>query len=462
MDGGKTMSGGRRRAWEIPDAVAWSEDMRTSPQSLRYFERRIEGHLAFFGSAVLPYRWGVIDYSCSAEDLARDCVLVERLEAVMPDGLVVWHRAPETPPLTIDLGRHRAQLEKGTCTIHLAVAAAQGWRASESESAATRYAPVTRQVMQDNRLIDLPCLRPVLTLILTEDGKEPPPHFTSLPLQKIGLREGRVCALPYDPPHVTVRRGFESYKAVGRTVAQLRKAATEILADERAKTLSVPEEMRLRALASPLLKLEAMLAQEASHPFEIYLALAETLGALSIQVDALLPAALAPYVHADALGSLKRVTDDLDARMERLESRFEVIPFVVAPGGTFSLALDPGYLQDNLLVQLFAAPHQPLWQVEQWARHALIGDRDRMAQIREARALGASRMVTEADGKTGLTRAPGAVLVRIPLRTPAHPSGLQLGVGRTIVIESENPNDQTGQPEKAVLYAPKASRAPKK
>jgi hypothetical protein len=110
---------------------------------------------------------------------------------------------------------------------------------------------------------------------------------------------------------------------------------------------------------------------------------------------------------------------------------------------------------------LYAGATQPLWLVEQWARRALIGDRDRMAQIRDARALGSARTLIERAEEIDLVRTSDAVLLRIPLRTPAEPNGLQLGEDRVFEIHGEIPQDTSGRPDKIILYVekPKAPAA---
>jgi len=78
-----------------------------------------------------------------------------------------------------------------------------------------------------------------------------------------------------------------------------------------------------------------------------------------------------------------------------------------------------------------------------------------MQQIREARALGANRTLIERAEEIDLVRTSDAVLLRIPLRTPAEPNGLQLGDERMLEIQAEIPQDASGRPDKIILYVEK-------
>jgi len=206
---------------------------------------------------------------------------------------------------------------------------------------------------------------------------------------------------------------------------------------------------------TPLPKLEAMIDHGASHPFDLYLALADAIGALSCLGGLMVPQKLPDYVHADPLPGFRTLIDRLQLLVDQLEERFDKYLFENLGDGRFRLELQASWLTRHLHVQLFAGATQPLWLVEQWARRALIGDRDRMPQIREARALGANRTLIERAEEIDLVRTSDAVLLRIPLRTPTEPNGLQLGDERMLEIQAEIPQDASGRPDKIILYVEK-------
>ncbi len=292
-------------------------------------------------------------------------------------------------------------------------------------------------------------------------GQDVPLKFTALPLAVLSLDENKVVAQEFAPPTLVVDPRSLLYRPIAMAVERLRsKAATRAnyLKSSGAGNFSL-EAMQLRALVAPLPMLETMIAQGASHPYDLYLALANAVGTLACLSGLNVPTQLPVYDHANPLPAFKAAIGEIDALIDQLEERFDKIAFENLGDGKFRLELKSEWLQEYLYVQLFAAPSQPLWQVEQWARHALIGDKDRMAQIREARALGAPRALIERADKIDLVRSSDAVLMRVPLRTPAQPAGLQLGEHRTLEIQSEIPNDTSGRPLQAVLYVLKPSHA---
>jgi type VI secretion system protein ImpJ len=456
-----TSGTGGPEAKDIPDAVLWHEGMLLGPQHFQLASRRIEQLVAYVAAAALPYRWGLRRLSIAASRLAEGSFEIETLEGVMPDGLVVCHPLEDAEPLAFDLATDGELLRKGTGTLHLAVLAQRAGLRIDPETNLGRYgqhshAAVADEFDEDGR-VEVAFLRPALSLILTAEGQEPPLKFTTLPLAKIGIEDGRFVARPFAPPHLAVDRHSALHKLVGDAVAKLRdKAATR---SEYLKTSGIGgfslEAAQLRALVAPLPRLEAMIDHGASHPYDLYLALADAIGALSCLGGLTVPQKLPDYVHADPLPGFRTLIDRLQLLIDQLEERFDKYLFENLGDGRFRLELQAPWLTRHLHVQLFAGATQPLWQVEQWARRALIGDQDRMPQIREARAQGASRTLIERAEEIDLVRTSDAVLLRIPLRTPSEPNGLQLGNDRMLEIQAEIPQDASGRPDKIILYVEK-------
>jgi len=456
-----TSGTGGPEAKDIPDAVLWHEGMLLGPQHFQLASRRTEQLVAYLAAAALPYRWGLRHLSFPASRLAEGSFEIEALEGVMPDGLVVCHPLGDAAPLTFNLVTDGELLRSGMGTLHLAVLTQRAGLRIDPETKRGRYGqhshPAVADEFDEDGRVEVAFLRPALGLILTAEGQEPPLKFTTLPLARIGMEDGRYVALPFAPPHLAVDRHSALHKLVGDAVAKLRdKAATR---SEYLKTSGIGgfslEAAQLRALVAPLPKLEAMIDHGASHPFDLYLALADAIGALSCLGGLMVPQKLPDYVHADPLPGFRTLIDRLQLLIDQLEERFDKYLFENLGDGRFRLELQAPWLTRHLHVQLFAGATQPLWLVEQWARRALIGDRDRMQQIREARALGANRTLIERAEEIDLVRTSDAVLLRIPLRTPAEPNGLQLGDERMLEIQAEIPQDASGRPDKIILYVEK-------
>jgi len=445
----------------IPEAVLWSEGMMLSPQHFQIASRRGEMLIAYAVGAASPYSWGLVELGVQTSSLAQGLFEIERIEGVMPDGLVICHPLDNSLPLSLDLKPHFDDLRRGPCMVHLAVLSHRPGLRVDPETNVGRYRQRLQKAVPDDfaadGVIDVASLRPALTLIVVPKGEEPPLKFTTLPLVELALEDSKVVAADFAPPTLILDRRSALHDPVAMAVERLRsKAATRAnyLKSAGAGTFSL-EAMQLRALVAPLPMLESMIQQGASHPYDVYLALAHAIGSLACLTGLNVPTPMVAYNHADPLPAFKAAIGEMDSLLDQLEERFDKIPFESLGDGKFRLELKPNWLQEYLYAQLFAAPSQPLWQVEQWARHALIGDRDRMQQIREARALGAPRALIERADKIDLVRSSDAVLMRIPMRTPAQPNGLQLSEQRTMEIQSEIPSDVSGRPLRIVLYVPK-------
>ncbi len=446
----------------IPEAVLWSEGMLLSPQHFQLASRRAERLIAYTVGASLPYCWGLAELGVQYSSLAQGVFEVERLEGILPDGLVVCHPLEDSLPLALDLKPHFDALRSGPCTVHLAVLSQRPGLRVDPDTNVGRYRQKLQKAVVDDFAadgsIDVASLRPALTLIVVPKGTEPPLKYTTLPLAVLSLDENKLVAQEFAPPALAVDPRSVLYRPIAMAVERLRsKAATRAnyLKSSGAGIFSL-EALQLRALVAPLPMLEAMIEQGASHPYDVFLALAHAVGTLACLTGLNVPARLPLYEHADPLPAFKGVIAEIDSLIDQLEERFDKVPFENLGDGKFRLELKAAWLQEFLYVQLFAAPSQPLWQVEQWARHALIGDKDRMPQIREARALGAPRTLVERVDKIDLVRSSDAVLIRVPLRTPATPNGLQLAEHRTLEIQSEIPSDANGRPLRVVLYVLKS------
>ena len=128
-------------ARNIPDAVLWSEGMQLSPQHFQLAQRRMEQLVAYLAAAVLPYRWGIVELTVPSSPLAQGVFEVERLEAVLRDGLVVSYPLENSLPLSLDLRKHDDIMRKGPCTVHLAVLAQDAHPATAGWCQAADAAP---------------------------------------------------------------------------------------------------------------------------------------------------------------------------------------------------------------------------------------------------------------------------------------------------------------------------------
>ena len=78
---------------QIPEAIQWHEGMLLAPQHLQQLSQRSESLVHYHLHSVTPFFWGIRHLEIDQKRLTTGVFWVVKLEAVMPDGLVVSHQA---------------------------------------------------------------------------------------------------------------------------------------------------------------------------------------------------------------------------------------------------------------------------------------------------------------------------------------------------------------------------------
>src|SRR5215813_2876797 len=111
-------------AHHIPDAINWHDGLLLTPQQFQQLTLRNEALVQYGTSLFLPFCWGLRRFKHDPIVLPGGKLRVVELEAVMPDGLVVWQDSSEAEDaLEIDLTKHSERMRDRALPIYLAVAA---------------------------------------------------------------------------------------------------------------------------------------------------------------------------------------------------------------------------------------------------------------------------------------------------------------------------------------------------
>ena len=94
------------RARDLPDAIQWHEGMLLAPQHFQQSAQRQEGLLSYHASAQTPFYWGIRQLEIDTDKLVAGIFWVRRLEAVLPDGLLVTHFDDDPDEISLDLNPH--------------------------------------------------------------------------------------------------------------------------------------------------------------------------------------------------------------------------------------------------------------------------------------------------------------------------------------------------------------------
>ena len=98
---------------------------------------RVEELLHFNLRRSTPYFWGIHQFKYDQVLLREGLLRVLELEAIMPDGLVIWHEPVKPEDLQIELASHAEAAKAGPLTIYAAIVADK--RSGSGEDANSRY-----------------------------------------------------------------------------------------------------------------------------------------------------------------------------------------------------------------------------------------------------------------------------------------------------------------------------------
>jgi type VI secretion system protein ImpJ len=438
----------------IPEAVQWFEGMLLAPQHFQLADRRAEALQAYHLHAASPFHWGVRRLAFDSSLLLTGIFRITEMEAILPDGLVVVHPTEDAGPLEVNLQDKREALRNAPLTVHLVVPTAQTHAVAGLKR---RYRSVKGTAVTDDNTgegeVSVARLRPNLELTTSSAPTKPPDdHYTSLPVAVISVREVAFAAEPFAPPRLDVPRGTPlsdlclsvatALRARAATLAERSLAASagsEAAAGEAAATV--------RALVGPLPRLEAMLATELVHPFQLYLALCDVMGALGVLSPSGVPPVPPAYLHADPLPAFGQLTRSLLNLLDRVREPYEALRFAALGEGRFSLRIERDWLQGGeLLIGARASAGQPMVMVAEWLSRALIGSAPHISGIRLRRIRGAERRRLENTDGIGFLPPASMVLVAVTV-DPEFIDG-----DEALEIQGPSSDEHGGVPGEVVLY----------
>jgi type VI secretion system protein ImpJ len=426
----------RRRADQVSPAIHWHEGMLLAPQHFQLASRRAEELLHYHASIVSPFHWGLID--CVREPLKDDVITVTRLEAVMPDGLVVTHSTASGGELSIDVKPHRDAIATEPQTIFLTVAARNA-----GERFHKRYELDEEQVKNEESAEDeltVKLLRPRLELTCTDFLPESSVGF---PIARVEMRGSGVVEQQYEPPWLRVRSGSAIHTLCSEVAGHLRATAAALQASIRHSSESLhaaqllETRLLIHSLTSVLPTLEALLDSNVAHPFPLYLALVSVAGNLAAGS---VPPRLPAYDHEHLLSIFNKVKQTIEMIMSgAIHAPYELHPFVFKDGG-FRLHIDPAWPRHKLLLGVSTPSGVRAQDVDTWICESTIGEAGALPHLLSGRSIGIKR--SRVDG-AAMPVASGYAfyeLLQLPADFRISP--------RELVIRNVNP----GQPEEIVLY----------
>lgn len=438
----------------LPDAIQWHEGMLLAPQHFQQADRRSEGLVQFHARVASPFHWGVRRLKFDPRSLSSGLLEVLEIEAILPDGTLVVDPPTAEERLRVELtGAAEALQGRGVLTVHLAVPAQR--RPDEPVAGSLpRYHSVEGPRVVDENTGDagesIPRLRPRARL-LVED--EPSDKFTHFPLARIAVQNDTFTLTGFSPPRLHLHAGAEPGRSVADLAARVRDQARFIADEVRSVSPRATVDERttnlqaiVEKLSAGLPLLEARIATGVSHPYDVYLAVANLAGHLAGLVPGTVPDSFGAWDHDDPVASFQPVLDFCHRVVDSVQKSYEVLAFSF-DGESFRLELPSVIPPEGVLLGVAAAPGMDAAAVHHWMMEARIGTDDVFQSLVERRIRGAPRRVVEADDSMGVVPSGGVRLFRLSLE------GGFVAPGR--ILRIAHPAQQQGRqrPAEVMLYA---------
>jgi type VI secretion system protein ImpJ len=378
----------------IPEAIQWHEGMLLAPQHLQQLSQRSESLVHYYLHAIAPFFWGVRELEIDQKLLVGGVFRVLKLEALMPDGLVVSHLASRDEDLRISL----QNVQQQPATIHLAVPA-RSLVATKGDL--PRYESVDGEPVVDESTGDgeltIPRLKPRLRLI----AGDVPAKYVSFPLARVQYKNEAFGLAEFVPPTTIVPAGSVIWEICSLTAAKIRERALFLSEQVRSPAsasrvpLMLETKNRIQNLVSALPQLEAVLGTGVGHPYDLYKAFCLLAGHLAGLGYSMVPPVFGPYNHNDLHATFAEIQEFCFAMIEEgIPETYMAIPFQLVKK-TFSLIFDAAWKEQRLFLAMRGQTGMSEKDVVEWGEQCRIGSESVMSSMRHKRIFGAARQLIQ-------------------------------------------------------------------
>jgi type VI secretion system protein ImpJ len=435
-------------ARDLPAAIQWYEGMLLAPQHFQQCALRQEELLHYHASLIAPFHWGVRSIRLDLPLLGQGMLRVIELEAVMPDGLIVSHRAEEEEDLRVDLTSFAEEAKRSAIPVHLVVPADKR-SGTRGEGGLARYRSVSGAPVVDENTGDLfPVaeLRPEVRLL----AGTPPARYMGLPLLTIRLEGESFVLGDYVPPPLMVSLASPLGRLCEKVSLRLREKATYVLetiqtASAISQTAAVEQSERvLSHLVSRLPAFEATLRSGVAAPFALYSALCEIAGDVASVGQSPIPPIFTGYEHLNPRRSFEEVANFiLQSVDEGVSDAYLLVPMELLQEA-FRVRFQASWMTRELVLGVLGQPGTTERQVAEWVASSRIASEGKILAMREMRILGATRAPIER--REGLVPKRGMRLFSLTAE-PAF-----IAPNEILVIENAAEQKDTPPPVQIFLY----------
>lgn len=394
----------------VSDPVQWHEGMLLQPHHFQQSWLRQDALLQFHLSRIAPFAHGVVRLEVDRGALAAGRLRLLGLEAVLPDGMLVRHDGGEDR-LEMDLPPLKDRLSAPQ-RVHLVLPKYQpGSAKPDDDLARWRSRPGDSAVDENTGTHPepMPRLRAALRLRLEDDL---PPGMVTLPVLEIEFKNQTFQLTDYEAPTAVLSPVSALFRESRALVAKLREKASYV-ADAQGGELDRSEARQtVLCLVAGLPMLEGLLGLPALHPLDLYMALLNVMGHVSILRASLVPPLTEPYDHLDPRGCIGRLLSAIDLVLDHVSQAFAAITFEPAQYG-FRQRIQESWLGSELIVGLRLKPGQKPDDAADWMEAALIAAENRLDELGVYRLRGAGRRALSADEASAFAASRDVMLYAI-------------------------------------------------
>lgn len=434
------------------DAIQWHEGMLLLPQHFQQSDLRLRELLNYHLHQTAPFHWGICDYELDEALLAGGTLHFKKLEAILPDGLVISLHPKKSPPIELDLTVFDEVLTRKPLTVNLVVPRYQHG-APNATGELPRFLSIdSDEVVDENTgqgAIRMPKIAPNVRLLA---GDDIPSNFVGFPLFKITKDLNAYILKDYVPPFLKV----SPTSRLGQTCVDICKSIRSKIGYLSAKVLAEKDnrgiissgaEDTIKALTLGLLPFEAQLYSGVSHPYTLYVALCNLAGHMAALESGQMPPVLTPYNHHNILSSYQQVFHFVSEMSEKVKEGYILIPFKTEKN-EFTLPLKEKYVDNRMIFGARAPVGMSLSDLAKWIEGSIIATHSFVKEAKENRVRGAPRTIIEEDTNMKLRPAKGVVLFMV--------EGRSSFIAPEEVLSIFNVSDkEDARPVEIVLYHPR-------
>lgn len=444
-----------KEVYELADAIQWHEGMLLTPQHFQQMNLRQEQLLHYQMMLATPFFWGVRHLKIDPVMLLNGRFNILELEAIMPDGLLVWHMSGDNS-LDLDLEPYLEQLKTDQqLMIYLAVPAHRPEMNAFQGELARYHSIESRPVVDDNTgesAVRIPRLKPRLHLLA---GDEPAQKYTYFPLACLNYKnESFALSDTFIPPYLNVLPNTAIHDQCTVIATRVREKAGFL--SERLRLPSFFSRMDkpllyetrnlIQGLVSALPPLEAMLYAKQGHPYQFYLALCALAGNMAGYAGAQLPPVFPVYKHNDLYKSFYPVLEFLTKILDSIHESYVALPFQ-QEGRRFVLMPHDAWLEKEFIIGIRARTGVSESALEEWVDNALIGTHMHMQMLKDNRILGAARQRIEKNSELDLLPTKGLLLYQVQVDSNF------ITLGDLLEIENTSVDEAQDRPGEIIFYA---------